>query len=219
MSQTKYFFHCLNDCAPFFAVTAEEAAQQGDEPRCSMCEDKDSPRKLPPIIGLSGHKGSGKDTAADFLRRYGYHKVAFADSLKKACKAIFGFTDEQLHDPKKKEEVDPFWGFSPRWALQRVGTEGVRTQIGTDVWVRSLFRNAPTDRPLVVSDVRFQNELDAMRERGGQGWLVQRGGCRGDGHASEEMARHPELFDIVVENNGTVGEFQQQITARLSGKP
>lgn len=52
------------------------------------------------IIGLCGLAGSGKDTAADFLvKKSGYVKVAFADPLKRICKEVFQFSDEQLWGP------------------------------------------------------------------------------------------------------------------------
>lgn len=52
------------------------------------------------IIGISGKAGSGKDTVADFLvKERGLVKVALADPLKRICKDVFDFTDEQLWGP------------------------------------------------------------------------------------------------------------------------
>lgn len=49
------------------------------------------------IIALSGLAGTGKDTAADMLvRNHGFVKVALADPLKRICRDVFDFTDEQL---------------------------------------------------------------------------------------------------------------------------
>ena len=49
------------------------------------------------IIGLCGLAGSGKDTVADFLvKDHDFVKVACADPLKRICRDVFGFTDEQL---------------------------------------------------------------------------------------------------------------------------
>src|SRR5687767_10209152 len=73
------------------------------------------------IIGLMGVKGSGKSTGSDYLiSNYQYKEVAFADPLKKACQALFLFTDEQLYGTQEeKERADPRWfNCSPRTVMQ-----------------------------------------------------------------------------------------------------
>ena len=155
------------------------------------------------VLGLAGHKSSGKDTLAALLAPYGFRRVAFAEPLKAACRAIFGFTEAQMCDPAQKEQPDPYWGFTPRWAMQRLGTEGVRGAVADDVWTRAFLRHvSDQEGPFVVTDVRFQNEVDAIRSLGGRVFLVQRAGCTGDSHASEALASQPELFDGVVRNDG-----------------
>lgn len=55
------------------------------------------------IIGLSGLAGSGKDFVSDILvERYNFVKIAFADPLKRICKEIFDFSDDQLWGPSEK---------------------------------------------------------------------------------------------------------------------
>lgn len=52
------------------------------------------------IIGIAGRAGSGKDTVADLLvRDHRFVKIAFADPLKRICKKVFDFTDEQFWGP------------------------------------------------------------------------------------------------------------------------
>jgi hypothetical protein len=144
--------------------------------------------------------------------------VAFADSLKLACKVIFGFTTEQLHGSQaSKEAIDPYWGKSPRWIMQRVGTEAMRKNVLDDVWVRALERQLTAGR-FAVADVRFPNEADMIRRLGGEVWLVQREKpltrwgriwlriryLLGYVHESEMMAQSPELFDRVIPNHSTL---------------
>jgi hypothetical protein len=75
------------------------------------------------LIGIVAPKHSGKDTAGDYLcKSYHFKKYNFADPLKDGLADIFGFTHEQLYG-KNKEELDPFWGVSPREVLQKMGTE------------------------------------------------------------------------------------------------
>ena len=57
------------------------------------------------IIGISGQAGSGKDTVANFLLKYGFVKVAFADPLKRIVKDIYAFTDEQLWGASKYRSI------------------------------------------------------------------------------------------------------------------
>jgi adenylate kinase family enzyme len=118
------------------------------------------------LIGLTGVKGAGKDTLADFLvDQYGFHKMAFADPLREACKVIFLLSDEQLHDRVLKETIDERWNLSPRQIMQRLGTECIRNLFDPDHWVhlmraRIVEKNYPR---IVVSDVRFPNEASMIK--------------------------------------------------------
>lgn len=51
------------------------------------------------IIGISGLAGSGKDTVAGFLRKHGFQSISLADPLKRICKEVYDFTDDQLWGP------------------------------------------------------------------------------------------------------------------------
>lgn len=56
-------------------------------------------------VGLCGFKGSGKDTAADYLvSQYGYKKVSLADPLKRTCESIFDFPSDHLWGPSSLRE-------------------------------------------------------------------------------------------------------------------
>lgn len=126
------------------------------------------------LVGVAGKKQHGKDTVADWLcLKYKFTKLSFADPLKQIIgKQLLYLTDEQLEDGPAKEEVDPRWGKSPRKLIQIIGTEMFREMLDTDFWVkRSMYRVAaiwakdPQAR-LVISDVRFPNELDACAKVG-----------------------------------------------------
>lgn len=54
------------------------------------------------IIGISGVAGSGKDTLADYLvAKHGFIKISHADYMKRICKELFDFSDEQLWGPSE----------------------------------------------------------------------------------------------------------------------
>ena len=75
------------------------------------------------IIGIVGKKGSGKDTAGEYLiEKYGYVRFAFGDKVKEVAKALFNFSDEQLYG-KLKDSIDERYNLKPRQVFQRLGTE------------------------------------------------------------------------------------------------
>ena len=123
---------------------------------------------LPRIIALCGRKQVGKDVVANYLAtRYGYKNVKFAEPLKDALQALFKFTHTQIEIDK--ETIDPFWGVSPRQAMQFFGTEIMQFEInrlipgiGRDFFVKSLLARHPTG-PIVISDMRFTHEYNAIK--------------------------------------------------------
>jgi hypothetical protein len=119
------------------------------------------------IVAFCGKKRSGKDTAADALASLGYHPIAFADPIKDTCQTVFQWDNEHVRG-EKKEEVDPFWEFSPRWAMQTIGTELFRDGIDEDVWVKSLLAriDASDKKRFAVTDVRFPNEVEHLQKAG-----------------------------------------------------
>jgi hypothetical protein len=134
----------------------------------------------PLLIGLSGKSGSGKSTAANYLTdKHGYCQFAFADVLKDTVGTAFGFSEEQLYGPLK-ETVDLRWGVSPRWCLQWLGTEVFRGRF-PDIWIKRLrldildFLSINGQRPIVVTDVRFRDEAEALTRLGAVLVRIERG--------------------------------------------
>lgn len=122
------------------------------------------------LVGIHGPLNGGKDTAANYLQakfpdKFG--RYAFASPLKNACTVLFGFTKEQMEDRILKEEVDPFWEFSPRKAMQLLGTEYGREMLRKDVWIKRAelehMKNAKLHKGTVITDVRFENEAEWVR--------------------------------------------------------
>ena len=81
-----------------------------------------------------------------------------------------------------RETPDTYWSekfgrdFTPREALQKMGTEVGRDVFHTDFWVYELENRLKlyTD-PVVITDVRFPNEIDWIRSNGGKVYHIQRG--------------------------------------------
>ncbi|MFI1799826.1 hypothetical protein ACH427_21075 [Streptomyces sp. NPDC020379] len=168
----------------------------------------------PRVIGLLGPAGSGKDTAAHTLVAAGWQRKAFADKVKDFLYAV--------NPPVPHEEGGEAWPLAAtvdafgwervkqhpgvRELLQRCGTEAGRNNLGPDVWVNALFSDfADWDRPTVITDVRFPNEAEAIRARGGLLVRIDRPGqapIDGADHISEQaLVDWP--VDAVVINDGT----------------
>jgi hypothetical protein len=141
------------------------------------------------IIGVCGFIGSGKDTIADYLVNiHQYRRESFANTLKDAVSAVFGWDRTMLEGRTKqarewREQVDPWWAerlsiphLTPRWILQNWGTEVCRKNFHNDIWIASLENKlrASTD-DIVISDCRFPNEIAAIKKAGGRVVRVVRG--------------------------------------------
>jgi hypothetical protein len=132
-------------------------------------------RREKQIVAFCGKKRSGKDTAGDSIANLGYYPIGFADPIKEMCQIVFEFDDEQVYG-SKKGKTDELWGFSPRWAMQTIGTELFRDKIGEDVWVKSLLARIDSSKvnKFAVTDVRFPNEVDHLQRAGAEIIYVKR---------------------------------------------
>lgn len=170
------------------------------------------------IIGLIGRKGSGKNTVGEFLQKsYAFEHWAFAKPLKDGLKTMFGWTDEHI-EGSLKEVVDERYGITPREAMQTLGTEWgqfalmniskrFRDQTGRKLWVKRFQQEVLENRPWVdrwvVTDVRFQHEVEVLDEMGGYTIKIVRPGLdKGDSHLSEvsidDLPSH-----YVINNDGS----------------
>ena len=126
-----------------------------------------------PLIGMVGYAQAGKDTFAGYL---GYHRIAFADKLKQLAldinpiiipAPIPEWSNEYLSDVIEaggwewaKAEVRGVREF-----LQNLGV-AVR-KIDPDFWVKAAFLEYTPGVATVFTDVRFPNEIEAIRAAGG----------------------------------------------------
>jgi hypothetical protein len=139
------------------------------------------------VIGICGLIGHGKDTAAGFLIEEGFARVSFAGVLKDACANIFHWDRILLegNTPESRvfrETIDPWWAkrldipnFTPRLALQQVGTDVMRKHFHPDIWVAACERQIEmTSKNVVISDCRFFNELNVIKKFKGNTAVVWR---------------------------------------------
>ena len=209
------------------------------------------------ILGVTGLIGSGKDTIADYLvTEHGFKRVRFAASLKDAVSAVFGWDRDMLEGTSRqsrvwREEVDQWWAerlnmpqLTPRWVLQHWGTDVLRNHFHTDIWVASVENKLrQTQDDIVITDCRFKNEVDAIKNAGGTTCRVFRGdnpewyqaavdynkGPNGNAkwslskivldkakvHASEYSSVGLN-YDHFIQNDGTIDNLHVQVNQLLS---
>ena len=157
------------------------------------------------IIGIVGHIGSGKDTVGNIITQHTQgRRDSFAAPLKDLCASIFGWErhlleGDTIESREFRETTDIFWtrktgidNFTPRLALQLMGTDVLRDHFHSDIWINSLeyrMRKVPNADTVVITDARFTNELNLIKALCGQIIWVQRG----------EL---PDWYETAVEANG-----------------
>ena len=161
------------------------------------------------LIGFTGPAGCGKTTAAACLSS---HTYSFATPMKDCLKRLFDLDLDQLYTLEGKEAIDPRYGVSPRFLLQRFGTEFIRSTV-PDLWIilmRKQLNKLPTDMFIVIDDVRFEDEAEMVRQEGGTiVHILGRSMIKSD-HSSERLIGiHPK--DLTFSNNGSLKEFNARV--------
>ena len=198
------------------------------------------------IVGICGFIGSGKDTVADYLVNFHeFRRESFANTLKDAVSAVFGWDRVMLEGRTKaarewREQVDTWWAerldiphLTPRWILQYWGTEVCRKGFHDDIWIASLENKLRNSRDnVVISDCRFPNEIQSIRNAGGIILWVKRGELpswynlalsanQGQNLAFQELKRigiHSSEtawvgtdFDEIIDNDGSIDDLYAEI--------
>lgn len=182
---------------------------------------------MPRLIGLHGLAGSGKDTAAEILvEQQDWTRGAFADRMRTAILALdpivdFGRDEHEMSRSFRLSEIVASLGWDKakrnypeiRRLLQRFGTEAGRDIHGENCWVQIVLDPwFDGNYDLVVTDARFPNECQAIRDLGGFVIEIVRPGLEKleGNHASEAgVPRH--LIDVTIVNDGTVSQLHQKI--------
>lgn len=180
------------------------------------------------LIGLNGKAKSGKTTVSNYLQRvHRFGELSFAHPLKQIVIDLFDMTPDQVYDGDLKEKIDLRYGMSPRRILQHLGTDVLR-EMYPNVWVDYLVRRyrkvtSPGLR-VVVSDVRFRNEREAIEKEGGVVWKIIRrdnpGSSSGiQGHASEcdlDGVRDSDYAAVLVAKSGDVEGLLEKANEEVS---
>ena len=175
------------------------------------------------IIGISGKAGSGKDTVAKMLevlyanpdisyedfanKRYknfaDIQIVHFADSLKETAQVLFRIGEWETNTQEGKKTTINWIGKTVRELLQGIG-QGLRDAIDPNLWVKILFANTEGWSNYIIADVRYPNEVYAIKKRNGVLIRIDRKGAGAGNHSSETALDDYNNWDVHIENNGSL---------------
>ena len=190
------------------------------------------------IIGISGKAGSGKDTAAKMLevlyanpdisyedfvnKRYKNFAdiliVHFADALKETAQVLFRLGEWETNTQEGKKTTINWIGKTVRELLQGIG-QGLRDAIDFDLWVKILFANTENWSNYIIADVRYPNEIKAIKERNGILLRIDRKGAGAGNHSSETALDDYKEWDVHIENNGSIEDLFETMKIFIKNYP
>jgi energy-coupling factor transporter ATP-binding protein EcfA2 len=165
------------------------------------------------IVGLTGPAGAGKSTAAFHLETLGYHRIRFAGPLK-AMAASIGLTPRHIEGDLKEVPCDLICGKTPRYFMQKLGTEFGRDMIGDSIWIdlwKNQVNSLPEGAPVVVDDCRFPNEEEYLRVMGGEIIRVVRKVDTSTATFTHESEKHTIKADYEIINDGTINQLHEKV--------
>jgi hypothetical protein len=133
------------------------------------------------------------------MNEFGFVRVKFADPLKNMLRTMLrgmGHIDEDVErmiEGDLKEVEIPELGVTPRYLMITLGTEWGRNTVREDIWIRLWRAAAEMHENVVADDVRFPNEVEAIRAFGGQLWRIERPGLVRGLHVSEQLDVAPDV--------------------------
>lgn len=192
-----------------------------------VIDDSANLDSAPLLIALtSPAMGSGKSTVARYLVEcHGFALLKFAGPLKNMVRSLLRdigtdrATVERCIESDLKEVQVPGLGCTPRWLMQSLGNEWGRQCIREDLWVRltaiAVLERLGAGVPVVIDDLRYRNEYDAIRELGGRVVRVVRTGVlRTTSHASEG-ALDEAAVDATLHNHGSFADLHDHVDDML----
>ena len=192
------------------------------------------------IIGLCGSQGSGKDTVANILvSEYGFIKLTFASTLKDIVAILFSWQRDLLEGLTEesrlwRETTDDFWSeklsipsFTPRKALQMIGTDLFRIHFNNDIWtnivenkIGVMLKNNPKTN-IVISDCRFTNEFNLIKQFTDSHIIMilrEKNISTNKIYHSSETEWVNYNFDTILQNDNSIDELKSNLKSLLGSK-
>lgn len=176
---------------------------------------------FPGVIAIAGLKGSGKNTAADLIidlykDKLNFETIAFADPIRKEVERIFKLDgSNKQYDSFKRSTMSfgiGFIGNSTIYARRAVREIGMLMRsYDEDQFVRYVNEKIQSDKAKVwiITDLRFQNELDFLKSINAYIIKVDREVVKDD-HITE-AGIYDSHCNAVFDNNKSEGDLKLQI--------
>jgi hypothetical protein len=176
------------------------------------------------IIGLGHYSRVGKDTFANYLvdalheynPRLTVVKRSFAWKLKEITHELYAWAG--LREPEFYEGEGaalrqvklPLLGLTPVEVWVKFG-DAVRNNVDMDTWLNYLL-HLPSCDVLIIPDVRFLNEVDAIREVGGKLYKIVRPGFGPLNTPADKALADYTGWDATFGEDGSILSLQHAAT-------
>jgi hypothetical protein len=165
------------------------------------------------IIAISGYAKSGKSQVAQYIQELQPHKnwkiKGYSQKLKEIAGLMTSIPADIFESQQGKQLQLPGWGMTVREFLQKLGTEAIRDNLHKDAWVMSLFSDYRNYDNWIITDCRFHNEADMVKNLGGTIVRVNRTGVHPLNFHPSETSMDDWDFDHIIENNGTLEDLKE----------
>lgn len=159
------------------------------------------------IVGIAGQKGTGKGEVARILtEHYGAVVHKMMAPMKAQCLAL-GLTHEHIEGGLKETPCDQLMGLTPRQYMILLGNLG--RSINPRFWSRQWARSLPTCPVVVADDVRFFEEAEAIKVRGGVVVHLRRPEVEHDGVERTEVIDF--ACDITLWNDDSLAVLEHRV--------
>jgi len=194
------------------------------------------------IIAFGGRLGSGKTILSSGLLKDGFIKIAFADYLKNLIAKTYNFDVSMLQNPigKSEELTTPLiWNkeiakklfnfaeisnfnydiencqFNTRRdAAQYIGTNILRAY-DNEFHIKKTFASLKHGSDYVCDDVRFDDELHALKQMGAKCYYILRPSNFQISNHSSETSLNWSDFDYHIINDKTIKDIQEEFQQSL----
>jgi hypothetical protein len=178
------------------------------------------------IIGFGHRRRVGKDQISKFIDtilkieqpKLKVVKVSFAAKLKETCYELYkwaglerGIFYESEQGAKLKEIILPAIGMSPRDIWIKVGNK--LREVYADTWIDCALKNFPNADVIIITDVRFPNEVAKIQIMGGRVYKIIRPGEPMSDDASDSALDGFTTWDGYIENDGDLAALHLKADA------
>jgi hypothetical protein len=178
------------------------------------------------IIAISAKKQHGKDTVANIIQEYTNNKfkiVKFADKLKDFVCTLINCTRDNLENEEfKNTPLGDEWDFlnddcilekmTPRLLMQKIGTEAMRNNVHTNVWINSTLSNYCDKCNWIITDLRFENEFTVLKKYNAVTIRINRPEINiMDEHPSETGLDKNNEFDYYITNDSDLENLKIKV--------